>query len=80
MLATRRAAGVDERALRDVVAASAEGYAFPTNLDRDSPVGGMAPQTQAELAWQALEQGWSAGRLDEALDAQEERRRSAAAR
>lgn len=80
VLAARRAAGVDERALRGVVAASAEGYAFPTNLDRDAPVGGMAPQTQAGLAWQALDQGWTSGRLDEALDAQEERRRSAAVR
>src|SRR3954470_7900969 len=31
----------------NVIAASAEGYAFPTNLDRDQPVGGLAPQTQA---------------------------------
>ncbi len=33
----------------NVVAASAEGYAFPTTLDRDAPVGGMAPQTCAGL-------------------------------
>src|SRR3982751_5445717 len=33
----------------NVVATSAEGYAFPTNLDRDQPIGGLAPQTQAEL-------------------------------
>ena len=46
-----------ERGLRNVVAACAEGYAFPTNLDRDQPVGGLAPQTQAELVWQALERG-----------------------
>jgi hypothetical protein len=32
----------------NVIAASAEGYAFPTNLDRDQPIGGLAPQTQAE--------------------------------
>lgn len=75
VLAARRTAGVNQRALRDVVAASAEGYAFPTDLDRDAPIGGMAPQTQAELAWEALDQGWDAGRLDEALSAQEERRR-----
>ena len=76
VLARRRAAGADERELRDVVAASAEGYAFPTNLDRDAPVGGMAPQTQAELVWQALEEGWDDARFGAALEAQDERRRS----
>ena len=37
-----------------VVAASAEGYSFPTNLDRDQPIGGLAPQTQAELVARAV--------------------------
>ena len=30
----------------NVIAASAEGYAFPTNLDRDQPIDGMAPPTR----------------------------------
>ena len=34
-------------ALDAAIAATAEGYSFPTNLDRDPPVGGLAPQTQA---------------------------------
>ncbi|MBC3763847.1 phytanoyl-CoA dioxygenase family protein [Quadrisphaera oryzae] len=76
-LSAQKAAGVDERSLRNVVAASAEGYAFPTNLDRDQPIDGLAPQTQAELVWQALSEGWDAARLEEALDAQAARRRSA---
>ena len=46
--------GWDPRALDNVIAASAEGYAFPTNLDRDQPVDGLAPPTQAELVRQAL--------------------------
>ena len=58
-LLAQRAAGADERTLRNVVAASAEGYAFPTNLDRDQPIGGLAPETQAELVWRALQEGWS---------------------
>jgi ectoine hydroxylase-related dioxygenase (phytanoyl-CoA dioxygenase family) len=45
VLLEQRAAGTDGRILRNVVAASAEGYAFPTNLDRDQPVGGLAPET-----------------------------------
>lgn len=74
VLAARRAAGAEPRALRHVVAASAEGCAFPTDLDRDPPIGGMAPQKQAEPAWEALEQGWDAQRLDQALTAQRGRR------
>jgi ectoine hydroxylase-related dioxygenase (phytanoyl-CoA dioxygenase family) len=58
----------------NVIAASAEGYAFPTNLDRDQPVGGLAPQTQAELVHQALAEGWAVGRFEEALHAQASRR------
>ena len=41
------------------IAAAAEGYAFPTNLDTDPPTGGGAPQTQADLVRRALAQGWS---------------------
>lgn len=45
-------------ALANVVAAAAEGYAFPTNLDRDQPVDGLAPPTQAELLHRALAENW----------------------
>ena len=50
-LSLRCAAGLDldARARANVIAACAEGYAFPTNLDRDPPLGGLAPQTQAQL-------------------------------
>jgi ectoine hydroxylase-related dioxygenase (phytanoyl-CoA dioxygenase family) len=61
-------------AVANVVAASAEGYAFPTNLDRDQPIGGLAPQSQAELLSQALAEGWDDAAFTEALDAQQERR------
>jgi ectoine hydroxylase-related dioxygenase (phytanoyl-CoA dioxygenase family) len=76
VLHAQQAAGADERTLRDVVAASAEGYAFPTNLDRDQPIGGLAPETQAELVWRALTERWPAERLDAELTAQAERRTS----
>ena len=74
VLARRRAAGAGERELRNVVAASAEGYAFPTDLDRDQPVGGLAPQTQAELVWQALRDGWHVDALAAALRSHTDRR------
>jgi ectoine hydroxylase-related dioxygenase (phytanoyl-CoA dioxygenase family) len=53
--------------VRNVIAACAEGYAFPTNLDRDQPIGGLAPQTQAELMQQALDEGWDVARFEAAL-------------
>jgi ectoine hydroxylase-related dioxygenase (phytanoyl-CoA dioxygenase family) len=71
-----RTLGTDERTLRNVVAASAEGYAFPTNLDHDQPIGGLAPETQAELVWRALRSGWAPGALDTELTAQAARRTS----
>lgn len=36
------------------LAACAEGYSFPTNLDRDPPVGGLAPRTQFQVMKEAL--------------------------
>jgi ectoine hydroxylase-related dioxygenase (phytanoyl-CoA dioxygenase family) len=51
-----KASGASEGYLRNVIAASAEGYGFPTNLDRDQPVGGIAPESQAELIWRSLQE------------------------
>jgi ectoine hydroxylase-related dioxygenase (phytanoyl-CoA dioxygenase family) len=47
----------------NVIAATAEGYAFPTNLDRDQPIGGLAPQSQADLLRQAVAETWPYDRL-----------------
>lgn len=62
-LLRHKAAGVEEDALRNVIAASAEGYPFPTNLDRDQPVGGLAPQTQADVVWRAVQEEWDPAAL-----------------
>ncbi|WP_433293046.1 phytanoyl-CoA dioxygenase family protein [Actinoplanes sp. CA-030573] len=51
----------------NVIAASAEGYAFPTDLDVNQPVGGLAPRTQAELVRLALDEGWPAERFEREL-------------
>ncbi|WP_426998372.1 phytanoyl-CoA dioxygenase family protein [Pseudarthrobacter sp. N5] len=67
-------AGAGERMLRNVIAVSAEGYSFPTNLDRDQPIGGMAPEAQAELLWKALDSGMSAADLETELESQQRRR------
>lgn len=58
------------------VAACAEGYSFPTNLDRDPPAGGLAPETQAALFHRALSENWDSPRFNAALAAQEARRQS----
>ena len=66
-----------DRADRDAAIAScAEGYSFPTNLDRDPPAGGLAPETQATLFRRALDAGWPPEDFAEALAAQEDRRRA----
>jgi hypothetical protein len=66
-LLAARAAGMPPREVANVVAATAEGYAFPTNLDRDQPIDGMSPQTQAELVTEALAAGMPPGDLADRL-------------
>ena len=66
----------DERARRNVVAAAADGYAFPTNLDNDPPLDGLAPRTQADIIRQALSQRWEPTRMQAELAAHAERRRA----
>ncbi|MGZ2485446.1 ectoine hydroxylase-related dioxygenase (phytanoyl-CoA dioxygenase family) [Rhizobium pisi] len=53
--------------IANAVAACAEGYSFPTNLDRDPPLGGLAPKTQAQLMHEALREGWSDEAFETAL-------------
>ena len=40
----------------NAIASCAEGYAFPTSLDRDPPVGGLAPKSQAQFFLEALQE------------------------
>jgi ectoine hydroxylase-related dioxygenase (phytanoyl-CoA dioxygenase family) len=75
VLLRRRAEGADEAWLHRVVAACAEGYPFPTNLDLDPPVDGLAPPAQADTVWRGLTEGWSPQRLRQELRDGAERRR-----
>ena len=54
----------------NAIAASAEGYSFPTNLDRDPPKGGMAPKTQQDLMRQALKENWQPDMFVDEAEAQ----------
>ncbi|MET8977174.1 phytanoyl-CoA dioxygenase family protein [Streptomyces sp. NPDC004539] len=76
VLLRRRSEGVSEDWLRRVVAATAEGYPFPTNLDLDPPVAGLAPPSQADTLWEAVVEGWRGDRLRKELRAGAERRLS----
>lgn len=75
-LQQRRKAGASDRWLRDALAVVAAGYSFPTNLDSDPPMGGNAPRTQQQIAWQVLEDDGSLAELQDALDAHAKRQRA----
>lgn len=70
----RSAAKLSEAEVSNAVAACAEGYSFPTNLDRDPPVGGLAPKTQAQLMHEALQDNWSDEAFTKALAEQAEKK------
>ncbi|MFD8521595.1 phytanoyl-CoA dioxygenase family protein [Streptomyces capillispiralis] len=76
VLLGRKAEGAGERWLENVIAASAEGYPFPTNLDSDPPVDGLAPPSQADVVRRALREGWTPRTLRGELRAAVQRRES----
>ncbi|MFJ3670023.1 phytanoyl-CoA dioxygenase family protein [Streptomyces sp. NPDC090106] len=76
VLLRRASEGAGEEWLDNVVAASAEGYPFPTNLDSDPPVDGLAPPSQAALVRHALRERWTPRTLRDGLRAAAERRES----
>lgn len=59
------------REIEDVIAATAEGYPFPTDLDVDSPLSGMAPASQQDIMREALRDDWDAARFSSAIDSYE---------
>ena len=71
-----RASGLDGAALANAVAACAEGYPFPTNLDLDRPVGRLTPLSQAEIVHRALAEGWETSALTAAITDHVARRRT----
>jgi ectoine hydroxylase-related dioxygenase (phytanoyl-CoA dioxygenase family) len=74
-LKSLKAAGkLSEAEIANAVACCAEGYSFPTNLDRDPPIGGLAPKTQAQLLHEALNENWSDDAFIRALAEQAEKK------
>jgi ectoine hydroxylase-related dioxygenase (phytanoyl-CoA dioxygenase family) len=75
-LLRRARGGASTDALANAVAAAAEGYPFPTNLDRDAPVGGLTPTSQAEIVHRALAAGTEPEELDREMRGYDSRRRT----
>ena len=74
LLRLRASGSLSQRQIANAVAACAEGYSFPTNLDRDPPIGGLAPETQAQLMSKALAENWPSDAFAKALAEQSSRR------
>ncbi|TGG95199.1 phytanoyl-CoA dioxygenase [Natronospirillum operosum] len=58
---------LSKQAVLRVVATAAEGYPFPTSLDTDPPVDGLAPASEQDVLLQAVLEGWSTEQCDRAL-------------
>ncbi len=67
-LAARQNNTLEVSNLRAAIAACAEGYSFPTNLDRDPPKDGLAPETQQALFAFALAKGFDLKKFETLLD------------
>lgn len=74
LAALREQGALDEAGCANAIAACAEGYAFPTNLDRDPPLGGLAPASPQDVMAKALREGWPAADFDAVARAQAQRR------
>ncbi|MDG4667737.1 phytanoyl-CoA dioxygenase family protein [Mycobacterium sp. 236(2023)] len=73
-LRAMKAAGRSQRDIENAVVATAEGYAFPTNLDSDQPLGSLAPPSQVDTVLDALATNLTQEDLEIALRDQNERR------
>ncbi len=65
---------LSEAQLHSIVSSTAEGYSFPTNLDQDPPVGGLAPKTQQALLLESVKASISQSNFDQLLMEQQQRR------
>lgn len=75
-LAARVASGWSRAQLVNAATAAADGYAFPTNLDHDPPLGGLTPPSHLSILLDALDEGASADEFASRADALVVRRSS----
>ena len=69
LISLKQAGRLTDTQINAAIAASAEGYPFPTNLDTDPPIGGNAPASQADLLRKAVEAGATDADFAQTLDA-----------
>lgn len=69
LVALKRSGELTGSELDAAIAATAEGYPFPTNLDTDPPIGGNAPESQADILRRAVAEEWTSEQLTSALSA-----------
>jgi ectoine hydroxylase-related dioxygenase (phytanoyl-CoA dioxygenase family) len=72
----RASGALDGDEVGAAIASCAEGYPFPTNLDTDPPVGGLAPESQQHLMRRAIDEAWSEIAFCDAVRAQHRKRQS----
>ena len=65
---------LDNLEISNVIYASASGYPFPTNLDTDPPVGGLAPKSQVELIQDSLNSDLNVSEFNTLISEQLKRR------
>lgn len=68
--------GASPAAVANVIAACADGYPFPANLDSDQPADGHAPPTQADILARAVAERWPRRQLEAELGAWSDRRQT----
>lgn len=76
LLAALSSGALTSSQIANAIAATAEGYAFPTNLDSDPPVGGLAPKTQNTMMTEALEAGMNPDAFAAMVETQAVKRRA----
>ena len=74
LLAMARSDALSPREVENVIAATAEGYPFPADLDIDSPLSGMAPASQQDIMREAIANDWEPRRFTTAIEAYVQRR------
>ena len=76
LLSMKAAGELHQRELEQVVAACAEGYAFPASMDLEPPVGGLAPASQQSLMLEALSNGLDVAAFTAQIRERQELKRS----
>jgi hypothetical protein len=66
---------LDHESIGNVVAVAADGYSFPTNLDADQPLAGLAPETVQSMMMRSLVAGLSSDSFGQLLNGLLEKRK-----